>query len=223
MMFRRISGAVSAAVLSVSLSAGMTATAAFAACDALPGNAILDDSFADELWGWDVLAPRVYVQPPQLVLDPAAEGKTNISVLVNTFFAEQGTFCADMTMPATPAGNRIATGVIFWAKDYSNFSLFQIDSNGGASLWRLTEGGGWTSLVPITETPLINRSPGAVNEVRVDVADTLITLTINGSEFRKLRAQRPGTDTKFGAYAQVDAPVATPVNVAVSRYRVIAP
>lgn len=219
-MFRGISVAVVAAVLSIT---ALSATSARAACEVLPGSAVLDDTFADELWGWDVLAPRVYVQPPQLILDPAAEGKTNISVLVNTFFAEQGTFCADMALPATPAGNRIAAGVIFWAKDYSNFHLFQIDTNGGASLWRLSEAGGWTSLVPITETPLIRREAGASNEVRIDVADTLLTLSINGSEFRKLRAQRPGAETKFGAYAQVDAPVATPVPVAVTRYRVLAP
>lgn len=221
MLFRRLSGA--ALALALSTAAVIAPSAAGAACEAVAGTAILDDSFADELWGWDVLAPRVYVKPPQLVLDPAAEGKTNISVLVNAFFAEQGTFCADMAMPAAPAGNRIAAGVVFWATDYSNYYLFQIDTEGGASLWRLTENAGWISLVPITDTPLIRREAGAVNEVRVDVADTLITLSINGSEFRRLRAQRPGRDSKFGAYAQIDAPVPGSVPVTISRYRVLAP
>jgi hypothetical protein len=208
--------------LGAAIALTMATGAAFADCDKLPGTVHYADDFADDLGGWDYLAGAADLQPPVMALTPTAGDNVSIAVLVQTFWANDGTYCADIALPPAPPGNRVAAGLIFWAKDYNNYNLFQIDTEGQISLWRLSDSG-WTSLVPLTRAEALNLSPGALNELVVKVEGTTLTLMLNGLEVRKLRAQAPGGEPKFGLYAQVDTKgtLATPVTV--PHFRVMAP
>lgn len=194
---------------------------AVAACEKLQGEVIYEDAFADNLGGWDLLPPNAVIRPPELVLDPGAEDSTSIAVQVTTFSASDGTYCLDMVLPPAPEGNRIAVGLIFWAKDYSNENLFQIDTDKQASLWRLSDQGGWTGLVPLTVTDSIKLAPDGANEIKINVSGTTLALSINGTEFKKIRAQKPAGDLRFGVYAQLDAKATLPEPVIIKQFRVV--
>lgn len=200
----------------------LAATGAWAECGALPGTVHYADDFVDDLGGWDYLPGAADLQSPVMALNPTADDNVSIAVLVQTFWADQGTYCADIALPPAPAGNRVAAGLIFWAKDYSNYNLFQIDTEGQVSLWRLSDSG-WTSLMPLTPAAALNLGPGAVNEVMVKVEGTTLTLMLNGLEIKKLRAQPPGGEPKFGVYAQVDTKGQLASPVTVPHFRVMAP
>ena len=69
-------------------------------------------------------------------------------------------------------------GILFHYRDGDNFYLYAISGLGTYSLWQKA-GGQWTSLIPWTETELVETGAGASNRLGVLVRQGVISLLVN--------------------------------------------
>lgn len=165
-------------------------------------NVVLAEKFEDDLNGWDQNNAYKFGGKGVQVTLPAEND--NNRELNNSFLARNADFCLTGRFPAMvdePAG----FGLIFWATDYRNFFVFQVDSRGKASFYRYTAGR-WIHVYS-EDTSAINKEPGAANRIRVVTKGNVVSTYVNGSKIRDLRSQGPTGDARFGIYVQTNKPM----------------
>jgi hypothetical protein len=77
-----------------------------------------------------------------------------------------------------------AAALIFRYQDEDNFYIFNVNGAGQYDL-ELRRDGEWTTLVPWTSAPAINRK-GAANVLRVETVDDMITMYINSAALQTI-------------------------------------
>jgi hypothetical protein len=189
---------------------------ALACSEQQKGNVVFEDNFADDSGGWN-LWDHGKIEPPTYVL--ILDKDLGAALTENqTFDFKEGDFCVDVTLPPAPADNNISGGIVFWAAEFNNYYLLQIGTNSGAGLFRKTNGN-WNTIYTVPTFPAVK--PAGSNSVHVVAKDGLITLSVNGQEFKKLRAQAPAGGTRFGMFTAADKqPLTDPLQVKFQNYKV---
>lgn len=82
-------------------------------------------------------------------------------------------------------------GILFHYRDGDNFYLYAISGLGTYSLWQKA-GGQWTSLIPWTETDLIETGADATNRLGVVASQGVISLLVNQSILAEYTEETPG-------------------------------
>jgi len=180
--------------------------------EAQKGSVIFEDNFADDSGGWD-RSDYTNVESPAFVIKL---DKNAVSVVTEnlTFDVKEGDFCVDVALPPSPPENGVEGGLVFWGSDYANYYVFLISPNSLASLWRKTNGN-WNRIVAGT-APV---KPTETNSIRAIAKGDLITLFVNGQEFKKVRAQNTGA-SRFGMYTAVDKPLTDPIKFRFQNFKV---
>jgi hypothetical protein len=201
----------------------LTWTSAFACAQQQVGAVIFQDSFADDSGGWNQAPPNAIIQPPNFVfaLD-AKDGGQNVLNL--TFNTTDGDFCMDFVLPAAiAANNQMYAGIDFWAtSDYNNMIQINVLSNGSVDFAR-EAGGNWTTIMTVPNAPGFNAAANAVNTLRVTALNGTITVYLNGSQVKTMRAQEPANaNSFFGMNGEDDTAVANAPKILIKSFSVTA-
>ena len=183
----------------------LCAPAAFA-CEGQTGKVIFEDKFTDDSGGWALAAPDTEIKNGSLFLRPNARGvdqKTTSSIAINvTFPTGDGDYCMEVVLPKQVApDNNVGAGLQFWISDGSRFSF---------SIW--TDKSTWLNKLSGVEAnrifyekqnAAIKLEPNAVNVLRVVAKENRLTLFINGSQVKVIRALMPTGELHFGVSSAV--------------------
>ena len=189
--------------------------AALACAGDQKGSTIFADQFADDSGGWDLT--EATVQPPNMIFNVGGDVALAKAALNQTFNATDGDYCVDIILPAgTSADNSVGGGLVVWAADYRNMYTFQVFSNGVVGLWRLVNKE-WSTIFKGADLQLVK--PYSTNNLHVVIKDGLITMSVNGKEVKKVRAQTPPGPLRFGLRAQ-SMPMPGTVDVKFQNFKV---
>lgn len=180
------------AVFAVIVSTG----AAWAVCPSV--NVQFQDSFDQFLPTWGTPSDTVLVDNGNMILKPASgtyEWRANTAGLYDDI-----DMCVTVTTIAAIEPMDAKAGLIFWYDDVNNFYVFEIAPNGRASVWR-RQRGKWLAQVKWTDAQSINKGDGGINELRVSTAGSDATVSINGSEFKKITGSPPDKGQEIGLFA----------------------
>jgi len=184
------------------------------ACEGQTGAVIFEDTFPDDSGGWELTVGSSEVIPPVLKLTPKGTSTT----LNLTFNAVSADYCAEVKLPQGKPDNYVGFGLDFWAKDYTSLMSFIVYTNKTAGLYKLTDGV-WTAIYNGNDVN-VDTTPGATNTVRVIAKDGKITLMLNGTVLKAVRAQVPEGNLRFGAYAEIQTNIDDGPSVEVTSYSV---
>ncbi len=180
------------------------------ACPGQQGKVIFEDTFADDSGGWvGVTAPDIIIKDGAMSMHPNARGmqETSLSVssLNGTFPAGDGDYCVEFILPKSVApDNDVGVSLIFHAQDTKNYLKWGVWTNGAVDLKKLAANK-WIDLFSTVTPPVpVKTGPDAVNSLRVVAKGDKITLYLNGSQVKTVRAALPAGELRFGLIAAVD-------------------
>jgi hypothetical protein len=183
-------------------------TAAAIACPGQVGKVILEDDFSDDSGGWQLDNVYTEVKDHSLFLRPNAKGANDDwSAVISanlTFSAGEGDFCTEFVLPRAPAqDDAVGAGLFFWSGDAQNMFSLYITTDKDVRFSKLVNNN-WTRIFTDENNAAIKLEPGAVNTIRVVVKDGRVTMFVNGTQVKVIRAAQPTNATGFGVRAQVD-------------------
>lgn len=121
---------------------------------------------------------------------------------------------------ADPTGETgAATGVIFWAKDYTDYYVVEISDAGTFCVARETPQR-WLYPIAWRTTDALKTEPGEWNDVRVVAVGSHATISINGQEVGMIRGRAPDGGGLIGFYAEAGSEETT---LDYSALKVVAP
>jgi hypothetical protein len=179
------------------------------ACSGQVGAVIFQDSFTDDSGGWDQGPPQSVIKPPAFVFTlDAQNGGTAAQNL--TFNATDGDYCMDVALPPPiAADNQFYAGIEFWAADYNDVMNAEVSSAGNISVSRKVAGK-WTVISTVNNVPAFKSGANAVNSLRITALAGVITVYLNGTQVKLLRAQEPANSSlRFGIIVEMDKTVAS--------------
>lgn len=189
------------------------------ACDGQAGDVVFEDSFPDDSGGWDLYADTVKVTPPNLdvVLSSATTWTSSQNL---TFNATDADYCTDVILPKPPEADVLSqAGIEFWATDYNNYYLAEMQSDGLFGLYR-RQNGNWQTVAEVPKSPAVKTDAGAVNSLRVIAKGGKIQIMVNGTSVKTVRAQVPTGTLRFGIYAGLSKAPGQAQTVAFKQYKV---
>jgi glucose/mannose transport system substrate-binding protein len=152
----------------------------------LGGDVLYEDNFTNLDPSWGTAGDILSVKESKLVLKPALN--TTQSVLNQSNVFDDADIELEVTLssgdPAVPGG------LIFWAKDYSNFYSFCVDANGSFKISHFVIDR-WLNPVGWTENDAINKGVGQANTLRVVTKGRQATAYINNKEVITINGQPP--------------------------------
>jgi len=192
------------------------------ACTGQVGAAIFQDTFADDTGGWTLDPPDATIKPPVFLISGDANDPAAFS-LNQTFNATDGDYCMDFVLPAAiAANNQMYTGILFRATDSNNLLAASVGSNGSVSLNKETSGN-LSTLFSVQKSPAFVSTANALNSLRVTALSGVITVYLNGTQIKSIRAQEPTNPAlSFGIFGGSDTAVANPPQVQIKSYSVTA-
>ena len=192
------------------------------ACDGQIGKVIFEDTFEDDSGGWDLSPPNTIIKPPNLLIslsEGSTPGNSNAySAQQLTFRAKDADYCVEGTIPkALAPDNNFVLGLEFWAADYRNYWLAQVDSGGTATVW-INANGGWTNVAKVVNAP--GFKPAGANALRVVTLGGKVVVYLNGQLVKTIRAPLPDDALRFGIYGAVDKAVDAMPAIQVNSFKV---
>jgi glucose/mannose transport system substrate-binding protein len=150
------------------------------------GEVLYEDNFANLDPSWGTPGEILSVKEGKLVLKPALN--TTQSVLNQSNVFED----ADTAVQITLSGGDplVPGGLIFWAKDYSNFYCLCINANGLFKISHFVTDR-WLNPVGWTESDAFNKGVGQTNKLRVVTKGRQATAYINDKEVVTINGQPP--------------------------------
>jgi hypothetical protein len=126
------------------------------------GDILYQDDFTNLDPSWGTPGDILSVKDGKLVLKPALNTTQSVLNQSNVFDD------ADIEVAVTLSSGDpiVAGGVIFWAKDYTNFYCLCIDAQGSFKISHFVTDR-WLNPVGWTESDAINKGIGQVNKLRV--------------------------------------------------------
>lgn len=189
------------------------------ACEGQPGKVIFEDNFADDSGGWQFTPPIATVKPPAFEF-ALTNKSTNVAAQNLTFHATLADFCLETILPKPIAdGNIPSIGIEFWATDYANLMLLQLSSSKVLQLFSKTKGK-YQQIFRVADVPGYKSEPDAVNALRLDTIGGKLTVYLNGTKVKVVRAQIPVEKMRFGIYAQWSKSAPTFPVIKVTSYKV---
>jgi glucose/mannose transport system substrate-binding protein len=153
---------------------------------AFGGDILYEDDFTNLDPSWGTPGDILSVKDGKLILKPALNTTQSVLNQSNVFDD------ADIEVEvALAAGDPIvAGGLIFWAKDYTNFYCLCVDANGSFKISHFVTDR-WLTPVGWTETGAINKGVGQVNKLRVVTKGRQATAFINDQQVITINGQPP--------------------------------
>ena len=159
------------------------------------------DNFTTPNPGWGKAGPTYFFKDGQMVLKP--EGRTSVSRIFEPLIFSDATICSELKFPSQPQSgeNDRGAGIMFWAADYKNYYLAEIDLDGTYSVFRKIDGE-WATVIPNSPAEAIRRGADAVNSLKVVLDQGKATVVINGSTMIGFHGQPADISGAVGLYAQ---------------------
>src|SRR5262245_39150109 len=147
---------------------------------------LYEDNFTNLDPSWGTPGEILSVREGKLVLKPALNTTQSVLNQANVFDD------ADVELQITLSNGDpgVAGGLVFWAKDYSNFYCFSIDANGSFKISHFVIDR-WLNPVGWTESDSINKGVGQTNKLRVVTKGRQATAYINDKEVITISGQPP--------------------------------
>jgi glucose/mannose transport system substrate-binding protein len=150
------------------------------------GEILYQDDFTSLDPSWGTPGEILSVKDGKLVLKPALN--TTQSVLNQSNVFDDADIEVEVTLSSgDPA---VAGGMIFWAKDYSNFYCFCLNANGAFKISHFVTDR-WLTPVGWTESDAINKGVGQVNKLRVATRGRQASAFINDKQVITINGQPP--------------------------------
>src|SRR5215831_6968439 len=150
------------------------------------GEVLYEDNFTNLDPSWGTPGEILSVKEGKLVLKPALN--TTQSVLNQSNVFEDADVELQITLSNGDPG--VPGGLVFWAKDYSNFYCFCIDANGSFKISHFVIDR-WLNPVGWTQSDSINKGVGQTNKLRVVTKGRQATAYINDKEVITINGQPP--------------------------------
>lgn len=194
MIVKRVVLAIGAIVLSCHC--------ALAACETK--DVIFADAFKDAMGGWTQGA-GINIDGGIATLS-VRKGFGSKVVLNNGFLMRDGHICVVATYPTLEQAQRATaptTGIVFGAKDTSNYYAFEVTAVGAYALVR-SNNNNLINVIDWTTTSAVKKSFGVENQIEVTIDKGVVTLFINRQKINSSRIQLPDGDSQFGLFAATD-------------------
>ncbi len=153
---------------------------------AVAGDVLYEDDFTNLDPSWGTPGDILSVKEGKLVLKPALN--TTQSVLNQSNVFDDADIQVEVTLSA--GDPIVAGGLIFWAKDYTNFYCLCIDANGSFKISHFVTDR-WLNPVGWTESDAINKGVGQVNKLRIVTKGRQATAFINDKQVITTNGQPP--------------------------------
>jgi glucose/mannose transport system substrate-binding protein len=150
------------------------------------GEVLYEDAFANLDPSWGTTGDILSVNEGRLILKPPPN--TSQPVLNQSHVFGDAEIAVEVM--ASDGDTGASGGLIFWAKDYSDFYCLCIRANGLFSIRRYV-GDRWLKPVDWKESEAINKGIGQVNKLRVITASGQVTAYINDLQIVTLNGQAP--------------------------------
>ena len=153
-----------------------------------------DDQFQDATAGW-AQHERAKIDSGAYIVT-ARENRSTTSLNWGFFF-EDADFCI-RTVVLPNSG--LAAGIIFWAKNYNNYYVLQLEANRSYGFYR-RHNGEWYTLV--RGMPAVAKPPESEQDVlRIVAKRNRVTFYANGQQLREMRGQPPKGGWQIGVFVQ---------------------
>jgi glucose/mannose transport system substrate-binding protein len=153
---------------------------------AFGGDILYEDDFTNLDPSWGTPGDILSVKDGKLILKPALN--TTQSVLNQSNVFDDADIEVEVTLAA--GDPIVAGGLIFWAKDYTNFYCLCVDANGSFKISHFVTDR-WLTPVGWTETGAVNKGVGQVNKLRVVTKGRQATAFINDQLVITINGQPP--------------------------------
>src|SRR3984957_16076899 len=153
---------------------------------ALAGEILYEDNFTNLDPSWGTPSERLSVKDGKLTLKPVPN--TTQSILNQSNVFDDADIRVEVNMPAGDAN--VPGGLIFWAKDHSNFYCLCIDAAGYFKISRYVTDR-WLQPVGWIENEAIDKGMGGVNKLRGGTKGPQATAYINDKQVTTFSGQPP--------------------------------
>jgi glucose/mannose transport system substrate-binding protein len=153
---------------------------------AFGGDILYEDDFTNLDPSWGTPGDILSVKDGKLILKPALN--TTQSVLNQSNVFDDADIEVEVTLAA--GDPIVAGGLIFWAKDYTNFYCLCVDANGSFKISHFVTDR-WLTPVGWTESGAVNKGVGQVNKLRVVTKGRQATAFINDQQVIAINGQPP--------------------------------
>ena len=147
---------------------------------------LYEDDFTNLDPSWGTPGAILSVKEGRLVLKPAPNTTQSVLNQANVFDDAD----IEVQVILSSGDATVPAGLIFWAKDYSNFYCFNIDANGSFKISHFVIDR-WLTPVGWTDSPVINKGIGPSNKLRVLTKGRQATVYINDKEVITINGQPP--------------------------------
>jgi glucose/mannose transport system substrate-binding protein len=155
-------------------------------CNVFGGDILYEDDFTNLDPSWGTPGDILSVKDGKLVLKPALN--TTQSVLNQSNVFDDADIQVEVTLSSGDA--IVAGGLIFWAKDYSNFYCLCVDADGSFKISHFVTDR-WLTPVGWTESAAVNKGIGQVNKLRVVIKGRQATAFVNDQQVISINGQPP--------------------------------
>ncbi len=153
---------------------------------ALGGDVLYEDDFTNLDPSWGTPGDILSVKDGKLVLKPALN--TTQSVLNQSNIFDDADIEVEVTLSS--GDPIVAGGLVFWAKDYSNFYCLCVDGKGSFKISHFVTDR-WLTPVGWTESNAINKGVAQANKLRVVTKGRQATAFINDKQVITINGQPP--------------------------------
>src|SRR5580704_14298332 len=153
---------------------------------AFGGDILYEDDFTNLDPSWGTPGDILSVKDGKLILKPALN--TTQSVLNQSNVFDDADIQVEVTLSS--GDPIVAGGLIFWAKDYSNFYCLCIDGKGSFKISHFVTDR-WLTPVGWTESDAINKGVAQANKLRVVTKGRQATAFINDQQVVTINGQPP--------------------------------
>lgn len=110
--------------------------------------------------------------------------------------------CASFSTPPTDKAENQVAGILFWATDYSNMYVFEINTTSGYYEVAQMVAGNWVMLVESVPSGVVAKGMGKTNALRVHTQGDTATVYVNNQDVETLIGVPPAGGGLVGFYAE---------------------
>ena len=184
---------------------GLSFLASACAAFACPAPTLFQDSFSELNPIFKSDDGSIQLHDKKLIFQ-APEGQGMPRVYGSEIY-DHAEVCA--TISAAKPEPESRAGLIFWAKNYSSYYVFEVNPAEGTAIVARWVNGSWLHPVPAREFAAIKRGPGDSNELRVAVDGSRATLYVNDQKFGTIQGSAPEGGGQVGLYGDSSAKAKT--------------
>ncbi len=176
MSMPRLAGAAVVALMAA------VAAPAYAACEGGRSSTVMfSDSFDafDPVWGRET--DNFHAADGRMVI---ALNENGVHIGAPGYDWFEAYVCTSVSVTSGDP-TQVTGGIVFWAQDADNYHAFLINGAGEGAV-EVAEQGNYRYLMDWSPIPGLNAGVGAVNDLKVTIAQDQATLHVNGQAFRFL-------------------------------------